>query len=103
VWRTEALAVQARRVLLPDDGVIVTPQGAATPRGLDPGWLSGRETQGGEPTAWVCRGTLCSLPVTDPDLLEPLDDLLQINGFRRQRRVRRQPEYPVVGQHEQHH
>ncbi len=74
--RTEALAVRARRVLLPEDGVIVSPPGAEAPRGLDPSWLAGREQQGGEPTAYVCRGTTCSLPVTDPDLLEPLEGRL---------------------------
>jgi len=71
--RTEALAVRARRVLLPDDGVVVSPPGAAAPRGLDPAWLAGRDPVGDEPTAYVCRGTTCSLPVTDPDALEPLE------------------------------
>ncbi len=74
--RTEALAVQARRVLLPEDAVVVTPPGAEASRGLDPGWLRDRDMKDGEPTAYVCRGTTCSLPVTDPDLLEPLEGRL---------------------------
>ncbi len=74
--RTEALAVRARRVLLPEDGVVIAPPAAEPPRGLDPSWLAGREAQNGEPTAYVCRGTTCSLPVTDPDLLEPLEGRL---------------------------
>ena len=74
--RTEALAVQARRVLLPEDAVVVSPPGAEAPRGLDPGWLRDRPMLNGEPTVYVCRGTTCSLPVTDPDLLEPLEGRL---------------------------
>jgi uncharacterized protein YyaL (SSP411 family) len=74
--RTQALALQARRVLLPDDAVVVSPPGAEAPRGLDPAWLRDRAMKDGEPTAYVCRGTTCSLPVTDPDLLEPLEGRL---------------------------
>jgi uncharacterized protein YyaL (SSP411 family) len=74
--RTEALAVQARRVLLPEDAVFVSPPGGEAPRGLDPAWLRDRPMQDGHPTAYVCRGTTCSLPVTDPDLLEPLEGRL---------------------------
>ena len=43
------------------------------PPALDPSWLAGRDAPEGRPTAWVCRGTACSLPVTAPDDLAPLD------------------------------
>jgi uncharacterized protein YyaL (SSP411 family) len=67
-----ALADRARRVLGPEDAVIVTSPGAAPPAGLDPSWLAGRTPPDGRATAWVCRGTSCSLPVTDPEELVPL-------------------------------
>jgi uncharacterized protein YyaL (SSP411 family) len=66
-----ALADRARRLLGPEDAVVVAAPGAP-PAGLDPSWLAGREPVGGRPTAWVCRGTSCSLPVTDPGHLAPL-------------------------------
>jgi uncharacterized protein YyaL (SSP411 family) len=70
--RTRALALRARRSLAPEDAVLVVAPGASAPAGVDPSWLAGRETVGGVPTAYVCRGTLCSLPVTDPEALAPL-------------------------------
>jgi uncharacterized protein YyaL (SSP411 family) len=70
--RTRALADRARGVLGPEDAVVVVRPGAPAPAGLDPGWLAGREPRGERPTAWVCRGTRCSLPVTDPDGLVAL-------------------------------
>jgi uncharacterized protein YyaL (SSP411 family) len=69
---TRALAARARRVLGPEDGVVVVAPGAPPPPGLDPIWLAGREPSGGRPTAWICRGVVCSLPVTEPDALAPL-------------------------------
>jgi uncharacterized protein YyaL (SSP411 family) len=69
---TAALAARARRVLAPEDAVVLVAPGAPPPPGLDPAWLAGREPAGGRPTAWVCRGTSCSLPVTDPEALAPL-------------------------------
>jgi uncharacterized protein YyaL (SSP411 family) len=69
---TQALADRARRVLGPEDAVVVVQPGAPVPAGLDPAWLAGREPAGGRPTAWVCRGTSCSLPVTEPEGLAPL-------------------------------
>ncbi|RIK91864.1 MAG: hypothetical protein DCC71_24785 [Proteobacteria bacterium] len=68
---TRALAAQARRVLAPEDGVVVAAPGAQ-PAALDPAWLAGRDAIGGRATAYVCRGTTCSLPVHDPDALAPL-------------------------------
>jgi hypothetical protein len=69
---TRALAARARRALGPEDAVVVVAPGAPPPPGLDPAWLAGREPRAGMPTAWVCRGTTCSLPTTDPDALVPL-------------------------------
>ncbi len=66
-----ALATRARRVLGPEDAVVVVESGK-TPAGVDPSWLAGRDAQGGRATAYVCRGTVCSLPITDPDALSPL-------------------------------
>jgi len=64
---TIALADRARRVLAPEDGVVVVAPGAAPPASLDPAWLAGRAAVGARPTAYICRGTTCSLPVTEPD------------------------------------
>jgi hypothetical protein len=69
---TRALAARARRVLGPEDGVVVASPGAPPPAGLDAAWLAGRAPADGRPTAWVCRGTTCSLPATDPEALAPL-------------------------------
>jgi uncharacterized protein YyaL (SSP411 family) len=66
---TRALAARARRVLGPADAVVVAEPGAAPPAGLAPSWLAGREPQGGRPTAWLCHGVRCSLPILDPDAL----------------------------------
>jgi uncharacterized protein YyaL (SSP411 family) len=70
--RTRALALAARRRLAPEDAVLVVPPGAAAPAGVDPSWLAGREPVGGAPAAYVCRGTVCSLPVTAPEQLASL-------------------------------
>jgi uncharacterized protein YyaL (SSP411 family) len=71
---TGALALRARRVLPPEDAVVLVSPGAAAPRGIDPRWLEGREPLDGKATAYVCRGTQCSLPVTNPDDLKPLQE-----------------------------
>ncbi|MCG8587881.1 MAG: thioredoxin domain-containing protein [Proteobacteria bacterium] len=63
---TRALAARARRVLRPEDAVLVSAPGADAPKGVDPTWLRGREARDGA-TAYLCRGTACSLPVTEPD------------------------------------
>jgi len=72
---TRALAQRARARLAPEDGVVCVSDGAARPPGLDAGWIEGRETSGGRATAYLCRGTTCSLPVTDPDELDKLNEL----------------------------
>ena len=72
--RTRALAARARAVLGPEDAVVVGP----TP----PAWLAaeglrGRAPAGDEPTAYVCRGRVCSLPTSDPARLEAPKPALQ--------------------------
>ncbi len=69
---TQALADRARRVLPPEDAVLVAPPGGPRPARVDPGWFEGRDADVPEPTAYVCRGTTCSLPVTRPEQLQPL-------------------------------
>jgi uncharacterized protein YyaL (SSP411 family) len=69
--RTQALAERARRVLLPEDAVLVGAPGAPTP-GTAKSWWDGRDPVDGRPSAFVCRGRSCSLPVCEPDLLAPL-------------------------------
>ena len=64
-----ALAARARRVLAPDDAVLVCAPGRVPP-GVDAAWIEGRDLTGGEPAAYLCRGTTCSLPATDPDALQ---------------------------------
>ena len=54
--------------------VVVTSGGTAAPPGIAKSWLAGREAVDGRPTAYICRGHSCSLPVGDPKNLLPLDD-----------------------------
>ena len=68
---TRALAARARRVLAPEDAVLEAAPGAVSPD-VDASWFADRGAAGGRPTAYICRGTTCSLPVTDPEALEPL-------------------------------
>jgi hypothetical protein len=68
---TRALAGRARRILGPEDAVVVAAPEQPAP-GLDPAWLRGRGLVNGRPAAYVCRGTTCSLPATDPAALAPL-------------------------------
>ncbi|MEN8181485.1 MAG: thioredoxin domain-containing protein [Myxococcota bacterium] len=65
-----SLAARARRLLEPEEAVVVVdPRGLEVP-GLDPAWLAGRMSVDGRPTAYLCHGLSCSAPVTDPDALE---------------------------------
>lgn len=66
---TEALASRARRVLRPEDAVLVAAPGAALPDAVDPSWTAGREAVDGRATAYLCHGTACSLPLQDPAAL----------------------------------
>ena len=69
---TRALAARARCVLAPEDAVIVVGPDQDAPEGIDPAWLAGRGLVGGRPAAYVCRGTDCSLPASEPDDVAPL-------------------------------
>jgi hypothetical protein len=66
---TAALAGRARRVLRPEDAVIVVAPGQTAPTGISPDWLRERDAVGGRATAYLCHGTACSLPVQDPKQL----------------------------------
>jgi hypothetical protein len=70
--RTRPLALAARRRLAPEDAVLVAAPGAAPPAGVDPAWFAGRGPVAGTPAAYLCRGTVCSLPVTTPEALAGL-------------------------------
>jgi uncharacterized protein YyaL (SSP411 family) len=63
---TRALAERARRVLRPDDAVVVVAPGESPPTGIAEEWLAGRAAIDDRPTAYVCRGTACSLPIHEP-------------------------------------
>ena len=74
---TRALAARARAALRPEDAVLVVqPESGgkpgASPIGVDPHWITGRELVDDRPTAYVCRGAECSLPALSPDELAPL-------------------------------
>ncbi|MBC8186804.1 MAG: thioredoxin domain-containing protein [Proteobacteria bacterium] len=81
---TQALAERARRVLRPEDAVLVvtpdsssgTASAGAAPSilGVGADWLAGREAIDGRATAYVCVGTSCSLPIHEPT--ELVADLL---------------------------
>ena len=64
--RTAALAGRARRVLRPEDAVVVSVPDAPPAAGVDASWLAGRTAHEGRPTAYVCLGSSCSLPVQEP-------------------------------------
>jgi hypothetical protein len=63
---TRGLADRARRVLRPEDGVLVVEPGQAVAEEIAADWISGRDAIGGRATAYVCHGTTCSLPVHEP-------------------------------------
>ena len=68
----ERLARRARSELGPEDAVILAEPGAPAPGGLAATWLAGRQCEGDQPTAYVCRGTTCSLPITEPSGFDEL-------------------------------
>jgi uncharacterized protein YyaL (SSP411 family) len=67
-----ALAARSRRVLAPEEAIVVVDPGDPPPAGLDPTWLEGRLATTGPSRAYVCRGFECSLPISDPDDFTPL-------------------------------
>ena len=66
---TRALAERARKLLRPEDAVIVSAPGAGWPKGVAASWFTGRDAKGGRATAYLCRGAICSLPVQVPSEL----------------------------------
>ena len=70
---TRALALRARRLLAPEEAVVAVAPGEGA-GAVAASWLEGRTAIRGRPTAYVCQGTTCSLPTTDPaDLARPAD------------------------------
>jgi len=63
---TAALASRARRVLRPEDAIVVVAPGESAPSGIGEEWLLGREAVDDRPTAYLCHGHACSLPIQDP-------------------------------------
>ncbi len=68
---TRALADRARRVLLPDDAVVIAAPGGPAPAGIGGDWLADRGLVDGRPAAYICHGRTCSLPVTEPESIAP--------------------------------
>lgn len=66
---TGALAERARRVLRPEDAIVVVAPGAPPPPEVAASWLAGRTAVDGCATAYLCVGHACSLPVQDPAAL----------------------------------
>jgi uncharacterized protein YyaL (SSP411 family) len=66
--QTRALLARARALLGPDDFAFSLAPGEK-PAWLDPSWLEGRGAVDGRPTAYLCRGTSCSLPAHLPEAL----------------------------------
>jgi uncharacterized protein YyaL (SSP411 family) len=64
---THALANRARRVLLPDDAVVIAAPDGPAPAGVASDWLADRGPIDGHPAAYICHGRSCSLPVTEPE------------------------------------
>jgi len=63
---TRSLLAAARRALGPEDAVVSVETDATSPPAVAGSWLAGREARDGRPTAYVCRGTTCSLPILEP-------------------------------------
>jgi uncharacterized protein YyaL (SSP411 family) len=70
-----ALAERARLVLRPEDAVLVHDPDGPVPHGLAASWFEGRGTLDGKPAAYVCHGTTCSLPTSDPAALDDISAL----------------------------
>jgi uncharacterized protein YyaL (SSP411 family) len=64
---TRALLAGARAHLRPEDAVVPIAPGQPPPAAVAQSWLDGREVVDGRATAYVCRGTSCSLPIQDPN------------------------------------
>ncbi len=64
--RTTALVEEISGHSLPDRMIIYVPPGTTLPEQHP---AAGKSQVDGKPTAYVCRGTSCSLPVTEPNRL----------------------------------
>ncbi len=67
--KTRLLAARARLVLRPEDAVVVIHPDQSEVAGVAANWLAGREAIDGRPTAFVCHGQTCSLPIHEPAAL----------------------------------
>ncbi len=63
---SQPLIRAAQAASLPTRVLQVVGPGDALPDGHP---AAGKEPRDGQPTAYVCRGTTCSLPITEPDEL----------------------------------
>lgn len=66
---TKTLADQARLMLEPEEAVITVNPRSKSPEGIDPSLLKSRRAVNQRPTAYVCLGTSCRLPVQKPEEL----------------------------------
>jgi uncharacterized protein YyaL (SSP411 family) len=64
----QALARRARELLGPEDFVLLLRPGDAPPAAVAR-WLEGRDARDGRATAYLCHGTVCSLPAVSPEQL----------------------------------
>jgi len=70
---TRALAARARLVLGPEDAVIVATKEVTQTEAVDSNWFKGRSAVEGLATAYICRGTTCSPPVTSVEGFDSLE------------------------------
>ena len=70
---TRALASRARLVLGPEDAVIVATYEITQTDAVDNHWFKGRSAVDDRPTAYICRGTTCSAPITSVEELSPIE------------------------------
>jgi uncharacterized protein YyaL (SSP411 family) len=69
----DALCAAVLAKLGPDDLLLRSRPGAA-PAGVDESWFAGRSAQRGRAAAYICRGTRCSLPITDAAALAEVSE-----------------------------
>ena len=65
---SDALCTAILARLGPDD--LLLRSGSTDTSSVDESWFAGRDTRGDQATAYICRGEVCSLPITDPDELD---------------------------------
>ena len=70
---TQQMATRARILLAPEEAVVVTASPESGLPGLDPSLIANRPALGDKATAYLCRGHVCTLPITNPaELAMPL-------------------------------